>query len=166
MMNFEEIMALTNALKAEVAMDIARENELYGEDFNDPSVPEEPSSEPAPSPAEPSSEPNPVPDSSVRMFLAETYKEFGFGILERRPAVRCADGFSVSVQASENNYCSPRENLPDGSYEEVELGYPSEADELIMEYAENPDGSPTDSVYGYVPVSVVEELIWKHGGMV
>lgn len=34
-----------------------------------------------------------------------------------------------------------------------------------MEYAENPD-EPTDTVYGYVPVSVVEAVINSRGGIV
>lgn len=45
----------------------------------------------------------------------------------------------------------------------VELGYPSMADDLLTEYAEDAD-RPTSTVYGYVPVSVVDALIAKHGG--
>ena len=47
-------------------------------------------------------------------------------------------------------------------YESVELGFPSEADELIYEYAE--EGDYTNTVYAYVPVDIVEKLIEKHGG--
>ena len=48
-------------------------------------------------------------------------------------------------------------------YESVELGYPSIEDELINEYAE--DEPYTETVYGYVPIEIVEELINKHGGI-
>ena len=81
-----------------------------------------------------------------------------------RPYLVCNDGFSVSIQASENHYCEPRENLLDKDYEEVELGFPSEEDSLILDYAEDPD-EPTNTVYGYVPIDVVQELINKHGGI-
>ena len=75
----------------------------------------------------------------------------------------CNDGFSVSVQASETAYCSPRETAAH-PYWAFELGFPSEKEETLMQYAEDED-RPTDTVYGYVPVSVVEALIDKHGGI-
>lgn len=72
------------------------------------------------------------------------------------------DGYSVSGQASEFHYCSPRLNgLQD--YKSVELGFPSMEDELINEYAESMDY--TETVYGYVPIEIVEKLIEKHGGI-
>lgn len=78
--------------------------------------------------------------------------------------VECEDGFSVSIQARSTSYCEPR---VDGAekYHSVELGFPSHEDELIMPYAEMPE-RPLDTVYGYVPVSVVNLLIAKHGGIV
>lgn len=106
-----------------------------------------------------------------------------------RPRIVCNDGFSISVQASEHMYCEPRYTqwqnedgwqVINGSwwtssktprnfetdrftpYESVELGFPSEADELIYEYAEQNDY--TNTVYPYVPVDIVEKLIEKHGG--
>lgn len=80
-----------------------------------------------------------------------------------RPGLTCNDGFEVSVQASMYHYCSPRVNGA-AVYDEVELGFPNMEDSLIMDYAEEPD-RPTDTVYGYVPVSIVNELIEKHGGI-
>jgi hypothetical protein len=78
-----------------------------------------------------------------------------------RPRVTCADGFSVSVQAGRFFYSRPRR---DGArYAAVELGYPSAAEDSLMEFCENPD-APTDTVYGYVPVDVVKALVEKHGG--
>ena len=112
-----------------------------------------------------------------------------FGFQKVRPRIVCNDGFSVSVQASEHTYCEPRytqwqnedgwqvingnyyssSKIPRNfrtdrftPYESVELGYPSEADELIYDYVEGNDY--TGTVYGYVPVKIVEQLIEKHGG--
>jgi len=76
--------------------------------------------------------------------------------------ITCKDGFSVSVQASAFTYCLPRDN--NGPYEEVELGFPSEADALITPYSESDD--LTGTVYPYVDVEVVKALINKHGGVV
>ena len=75
--------------------------------------------------------------------------------------ITCKDGFSLSVQATHGAYCSPRTNI--GPWARVEVGFPSAPPELIMEYAEN-DSEPTDTVYGYVPIELVEELIALHGG--
>ncbi len=82
-----------------------------------------------------------------------------------RPRIVCVDGFSVSIQAGDGLYCCPRENLEDGKYETVELGYPSEEESLIAEYAEDPE-ELCDTVYAQVPVEVVDEMIRKHGGIV
>jgi hypothetical protein len=76
--------------------------------------------------------------------------------------IECADGFSLSVQAAHVAYCSPRRNI--GPWHEVEVGFPSERPDYIMEYAEDPR-RPTDTVYGYVPIELVEKLIAKHGGL-
>ena len=82
----------------------------------------------------------------------------------RNRQVVCADGFKMSVQAHDGAYCSPRRDNAD-KYKEVEVGYPSEPEELIMEYAEEPE-KPTQTVYGYVPVQVVTNVLAKHGGIV
>ena len=96
---------------------------------------------------------------TINEFLQKT-NYCGFG---RRPRDHCADGFSVSVQASQYHYCRPRIDSAE-KYEKVELGYPSAADELITDYAE--DRTYTDTVYDYVPVEIVDKLIEKHGGIV
>ena len=75
----------------------------------------------------------------------------------------CNDGFEVSVQANEGAYCFPRIDGAE-SYTEVEVGYPSEKDDLIMKYAEQPS-QPTETVYAYVPVEIVYLLLTKHGGI-
>ena len=105
---------------------------------------------------------------TVNKFLKGTLKinNYGRGIViqERRPRVVCKDGFEISIQASDCHYCTPRVN-GDVIYEEVELGYPNMEDELIAYYAEDPDDL-TGTVYGWVPIDIVNQLIEKHGGIV
>jgi hypothetical protein len=82
--------------------------------------------------------------------------------LELCPHIECADGLILSVQASSTHYATPRINH--GPYTHVEVGYPSEPVEELMPYAEDGD-CPTQTVYGYVPVEVVEQVIESHGGI-
>lgn len=96
-------------------------------------------------------------------YLKKTYKVIGF-MQEVRPRIICNDGFSMSVQAGYGLYSSPRCNLADGNYESVEIGFPNEEEELIKSYAENEENY-TGTVYPYVPVKLVEEVIEKHGGI-
>lgn len=83
-------------------------------------------------------------------------------IRKPRPRVYCKDGFSISIQANCHAYCTPRVNdLVE--YEKVELGFPNKIDELIEPYSEDP--GRTGTVYGYVPVELVEQLLELHGGI-
>jgi len=75
----------------------------------------------------------------------------------------CPDGFTMSVQASHYTYCSPRYDNEE-EYSAFEVGFPSEKEDLLMEYAEDPD-RPTDTVYGWVPAEVLDRVIEKHGGV-
>lgn len=77
------------------------------------------------------------------------------------PAIVCANGFKMSVQASAGHYCSPRNDV--GPWASVEVGFPSAKCEELMPYAENAE-EPCDTVYGYVPVEVVEQVIANNGG--
>ena len=84
-----------------------------------------------------------------------------FGLNQK---VVCADGFTMSVQANANAYSSPKiTGAP--VYTEVEIGFPSAKEELLMAWCDDP-GDPTGTVYGYVPAQVVVNVIAKHGGMV
>jgi hypothetical protein len=67
--------------------------------------------------------------------------------------VECADGFSMSVQASSYNYSHPRRDLAP-SYSQVEVGMPNSPDDL------------TNTVYPYVPRQVIVDVICKHGGII
>lgn len=79
----------------------------------------------------------------------------------RKPVV-CADGFTISIQASSAHYSTPRAKAR--AYKACELGYPSEPDDLIKEYADGENY--TDTVYGWVPAKVIQALLEKHGGIV
>tara|TARA_R110002020_G_C16226849_1_gene768049 strand:- start:717 stop:1034 length:318 start_codon:yes stop_codon:yes gene_type:complete len=84
--------------------------------------------------------------------------------LKRNRLVVCADGFEMSVQAHAGAYCLPRmTGAP--VYREVEVGYPNMEESLLIEWAEEAH-RPTDTVYPFVPVRVVTNVIAKHGGMV
>jgi hypothetical protein len=102
-----------------------------------------------------------VKKKEARMKVNEFFNTVGSN---RNRQVICADGFTMSVQAFDGGYCTPRINGAD-KYEEVEVGYPSKPEELLMDWAEEPD-KPTQTVYGYVPVQVVTNVIAKHGGIV
>lgn len=78
----------------------------------------------------------------------------GVGILKyknRVSAIQIADTDTISIQASENHYSTPRENT--GPYTEVEVGFPSFlfSTWFIEDFAEDVD-SPTETVYPYVPL--------------
>lgn len=78
------------------------------------------------------------------------------------PRIVCADGFSLSVQASSMHYCAPRED-DQKFYSTVEVGYPSAPVEELMPYADDAS-EPTETVYAYVPTEVVAQIIYRHGG--
>lgn len=95
------------------------------------------------------------------MNVNEFFKAAG---ATRNKRVICADGFEMSVQAHAGAYCKPRGNN-EPKYTHVEIGFPSEKEPMIMEYCDEP-GAPLDTVYGYVPVQTVTNVIAKHGGIV
>ena len=78
--------------------------------------------------------------------------------------VTCKDGFTMSVQANEGAYCTPRIDKA-AKYTAVEVGYPSDREDLLMEWAESPQ-KPTETVYGYVPATQITLVVAKHGGIV
>ena len=88
----------------------------------------------------------------------------------RLPHIVCGDGFTMSVQVGYSLYSTPKKIAK--RYSAVEIGYPSDHEPLIEEYAEfipfgDEDEVPdyTDTVYPYVPVGVVDKVLKKHGGI-
>ena len=95
----------------------------------------------------------------------------GTKVQKTRKRIKCVDGFSISIQASEYNYCSPKENGHSVIYTAVELGFPNREDDLIKEYVEDlskddEDIDYTSEVYPYVPSHIVALMIASHGGMI
>ena len=86
----------------------------------------------------------------------------------RLPHIVCVDGFEMSVQVGYSLYSTPKKVAK--RYSEVEIGYPSEHEPLIEEYAEcftfeELDIDFTDTIYPYVPVKLVDKVLKKHGGI-
>jgi hypothetical protein len=80
------------------------------------------------------------------------------------PRMKCMDGFTMSVQGRAGAYSQPHEDFAD-SYVKVEVGFLSEREELLMPFAEDED-HPIETVYGYVPIAIIEQIIAKHGGLI
>ena len=78
------------------------------------------------------------------------------------PHVICKDGFKMSVQAGQSLYSEPKDVT--NHYEEMEIGFPSKEENLIASYADDEENL-CDTVYGYVPCSIIDEVIEKHGGI-
>ena len=74
----------------------------------------------------------------------------------RTPALVCADGFTLSVQASSLHYSKPATDM--SPYTHVEVG------DL---YSVAPDLDPyyNGGVYAFVPVGVVDAIVAQHGGI-
>ena len=85
----------------------------------------------------------------------------------RLPKIICVDGFSMSVQVGFSLYSTPKKVAK--RYSAVEIGFPSEHEPLIEEFAETfhqeDEGDYTDTVYPYVPVKIVDKVLKKHGGI-
>lgn len=76
-----------------------------------------------------------------------------------RPHARCVDGFTMSIQHSRMHHCQPKE---DGriSVESVEIGFPNRKEPLLEPYRVG-----KEKIYSFVPITVVEEICEKHGGI-
>lgn len=104
--------------------------------------------------------------TNVKDYLSNTYTPrmsiFGTAL---RPMAVCADGFKMSIQASDLHYCMPREILRNGDYSNVEIGNLSEEVNEFLPFAED-ETKPLYTVYGFVPVEIVNTVIAKHGGII
>ena len=84
-------------------------------------------------------------------------------MVPQMPRLILADGASLSVQASEHSYSSPRDNK--GPYTKVEVGFPSETPpEAWKEFAEE-WVKPMNTIYSYIPLTMVMLYIGAHGGI-
>ena len=96
-------------------------------------------------------------------LLDEHGKPMGIRMVPHMPRLILADGVSLSVQASEHSYSSPRDNK--GPYTKVEVGFPSETPpEAWGEFVEDWNES-TNTIYSYIPLTMVMLYIGAHGGI-
>ena len=80
-----------------------------------------------------------------------------------RDPVVCADGTSLSVQASEFHYCAPRKS--EGPYSNVEVGFVKDKDGVFVKVPKSwREYDSGDGIYGFIPVPLVLEFIMSHGG--
>ncbi len=100
-----------------------------------------------------------------RRFRARERKETesGYQYVRQLKYVTCADGFRVSIQASSTHYCQPRDDR--GPYHLVECGYPTAPMTSLAEWIEGEDIEATQTVWGYVPIVKVAEVLASHGGI-
>lgn len=89
-------------------------------------------------------------------------EEWARGTLDHLPSLKASDGFTVSVQASEYHYCTPRNNA--GPYSHVECGFPKELPVAWAEWAETPD--TTSTVFHYIPLIDVAREFARRGGLI
>lgn len=88
------------------------------------------------------------------------------------PRVSFADNISMSIQCHGGAYAQPRlvgwrDVRPlEQRVTHVEVGYPDVEIAALMPYIECDDEDPTESVYPYVPVEVIDAMIAEHGGIV
>lgn len=94
----------------------------------------------------------------LQKHLANEIIKTSTGLCHKPPTdlVKCADGTTLSVQASGGHYCTPRDNQ--GPYTAVEVWCVS-SDVTEFEYSEEDPSA-------YVPIEDVVRFIDNHGGMV
>jgi len=101
-----------------------------------------------------------------------TSSEFYSSCYFLMPRVWAKDGFSVSLQINNGNYATSEKGYRElgHTWQDVEFGFPSEDDELLHKHSEM-YGSETDEAFtavgtvGNIPVSVLEAIFAKHGGI-
>jgi hypothetical protein len=104
--------------------------------------------------------------SKIRVSVKRDFQEWLEKTLSNcryipRKRLECNDGFNMSIQGGENSYSKPRQFGT--NFIEMEVGFPSEYEELIKDYTNSE--YYTDTFYPYVPVSLIIEVIEKHGGI-
>lgn len=89
--------------------------------------------------------------NSISKYLLENRLR---GCLWTSKHIECKDGFSISVQASEIHFCTPRNNK--GPWTHFEL---------FFNKGEYSDLCDSFDISSHTPLSVVESIIKEHGGI-
>lgn len=92
------------------------------------------------------------------MEIFEKFEMDGKLLLKIYEGLECNDGFTMSVQASTNHYCLPREMTEIENYTHFEV-FADDAEPLFKPYARSDD----DNIFVKVPKEVIEKVIAKHG---
>jgi hypothetical protein len=84
------------------------------------------------------------------------------------PRLICKDGFSMFVNANQRAYCQPQSDV--GPWTSVEISFPSSPVDSILPFVETFDygddeTDQTQTIYGNVPIEIVDQLIESHGGI-
>ena len=104
-------------------------------------------------------------ESETLKFLREHYIPNNHGKYVTRPRAKCADGYSVSIQAGSGSglRCWPHEDTDEFTH--VAVDFPSCVDEELLPYRF--DMEDEDEIfYLFVPVEVLDKVLEKHGGIV
>lgn len=82
------------------------------------------------------------------------------------PRIYCKDGFNISIQVNNSNYCASENGTRTFGldWKLVEWGFPSSEIDAQKYNAEDDDDT-TNSVGGYVEISLIDELCEEHGGI-
>ena len=104
------------------------------------------------------------------LLMTRNVRDLGLGLRMQTPrrALRCADGFALSIQTGSSNYCTPKTD--DGPWTHVEvmliegqLRYRSEWDKYDGNQYDDLESTSTAEPYGWVPVELVNrELAWHN----
>ena len=107
------------------------------------------------------------------------YKEHYFHC----PKIVCKDGFNVSLQINNGNYCQSENGYRElgVDWQQVEFGFPSMNDKNMFKYSEmydscswdddnneipfNEDGFDVTGTVGRIPVDVMQTILDNHGGI-
>lgn len=86
------------------------------------------------------------------------------------PRIYCKDGFNISIQVHNGNYCGSENGTRTFGldWKLVEWGFPSEEIDPVKYNAEGHTYhhvNTTKTVGGYVEIGLIDELCEKHGGI-
>lgn len=80
------------------------------------------------------------------------------------PRVYCNDGFNISLQIHNGNYCTTENGYQTFglTFESVEFGFPSSREPKLDEYSEEPGNLET---VGRIPINIIQEICDSHNGI-
>jgi len=81
------------------------------------------------------------------------------------PQVRCYDGFTMTVQASRDHHCEPKDDQ--GPYTHVEVRYPNRLEELLLPFCDKVStvAGVRPTLYVRVPSHIIDAVVSKHAGI-